>query len=30
MQFEDFSFGSIRIDGIKHEHDVVIDAGQIR
>src|SRR5258708_3029427 len=30
MQFEDFSFGSIRIDGITHEHDVVIDAGQIR
>ncbi len=30
MQFEDFSSGSIRIDGITHEHDVVIDAGQIR
>lgn len=30
MQFEDFSFGSIRIDGITHEHDVVIDAGRIR
>src|SRR5258708_13195556 len=30
MQFEDFSFGSIRIDGITHEHNVVIEAGQIR
>src|SRR5258708_32097605 len=30
MQFEGFSFGSIRIDGTTHEHDVVIDAGQIR
>lgn len=30
MRFEDFSFGSIRIDGITHEHDVVIDGGEIR
>jgi len=30
MRFEDFSFGSIRIDGITHEHDVVIDARRIR
>ncbi len=30
MQFEDFSFGSIRIDGITHEQDVVIDRGEIR
>ncbi len=30
MRFEGFSFGSIRIDGTTHEHDVVIDAGQIR
>ncbi len=30
MQFEDFSFGSIRIDGITHERDVVIDRGEIR
>jgi hypothetical protein len=29
MQFEDFSFGSIRIDGITYEHDVVIDRGEI-
>jgi hypothetical protein len=30
MQFEKFSFGSIRIDGITCEHDVVIDRGKIR
>jgi hypothetical protein len=30
MRFESFSFGSIRIDGVTYEHDVVIDRGQIR
>ena len=30
MRFEDFSFGSIRIDGTTYELDVVIDRGQIR
>lgn len=30
MQFEDFAFGSIRIDGISRECDIVIDRGQIR
>jgi hypothetical protein len=30
MRFEKFSFGSIRIDGINHEHDVVIDRGKVR
>jgi hypothetical protein len=30
MRFEDFSFGSIRIDGITYEHDVVIDRGEVR
>src|SRR5689334_4557202 len=29
-RFEKFSFGSIRIDGITYEHDVVIDRGNIR
>jgi hypothetical protein len=29
MRFKDFSFGSIRIDGITYEHDVVIDRGEI-
>ena len=30
MRFEAFSFGSIRIDGITYEHDVIIDRGQVR
>ncbi len=30
MRFEAFSFGSIRIDGVTYEHDVVIDRGQVR
>ena len=30
MRFEAFSFGSIRIDGITFEHDVVIDRGWVR
>jgi len=30
MRFEAFSFGSIRIDGVTYEHDVVIDHGQVR
>ena len=30
MHFEAFSFGSIRIDGVTYEHDVLIDRGQIR
>jgi hypothetical protein len=30
MKFEDFSFGSIRIDGTTYEHDVVIDRGEVR
>jgi len=30
MQIEDFALGSIRIDGITHEHDVVIEGGEIR
>ena len=30
MRFEGFSFGSIRIDGVSYDHDVVIDRGQIR
>ena len=29
MRFEAFSFGSIRIDGVTHEHDVIIDRGQV-
>jgi hypothetical protein len=30
MRFDSFSFGSIQIDGITYEHDVVIDRGKIR
>jgi hypothetical protein len=30
MDFEAFSFGSIRIDGVTYRHDVVIDRGQVR
>jgi hypothetical protein len=30
MRFEQFGFGSIRIDGTTHKHDVVIDRGQVR
>ncbi len=30
MRFEDFRFGSIRIDGETYERDVVIDRGTIR
>ena len=30
MRFEAFTFGSIRIDGVTYEHDVVIDRGRVR
>ena len=30
MRFEHFSFGSIRIEGVTYEHDVVIDHGEVR
>jgi hypothetical protein len=30
MRFEAFSFGSIRIDGVTYENDVVIDREQVR
>jgi hypothetical protein len=30
MRFEGFSFGSIRIDGVTYDHDVVIDRGEVR
>jgi len=28
-RFEGFSFGSIRIDGVTYEHDVIVDRGHI-
>ena len=30
MLYEDYAFGSIRIDGVTYEHDVVIDRGEVR
>ena len=30
MRFSSFKFGSIRIDGVTYEHDIVIDRGKIR
>jgi hypothetical protein len=30
VRFEGFSFGSIEIDGITYEHDMVIDRGEMR
>ena len=30
MRYEAFSFGSIRIDGVTYDHDVVIDRGEVR
>jgi len=30
MHFEAFSFGSIRIDGVTYDRDVVIDGGHVR
>jgi hypothetical protein len=30
MRFEKFSFGSIRIDGVTYEHDIVIDCGEVQ
>jgi hypothetical protein len=30
MRFDQFSFGSIRIDGVTYEHDVVINRGEVR
>jgi hypothetical protein len=29
MDFESFSFGLIRIDGVDYEHDVLIDRGEV-
>jgi hypothetical protein len=29
MRFEEFAFGSVRIDGVTYEHDVVIDRGEV-
>jgi hypothetical protein len=30
MRFQKFSFGSLQIEGVTYEHDVVIDRGKVR
>jgi hypothetical protein len=30
MRIDQFAFGSVRIDGVTYEHDVVIDGGKVR
>jgi hypothetical protein len=30
VRFEAFAFGSIRVDGVTYEHDVIIDGGKLR
>lgn len=30
MQFSEYSFGSVRVDGVTYDHDLVIDRGKIR
>jgi hypothetical protein len=30
MRIDRFTFGSVRIDGVMYEHDVVIDRGRVR
>ena len=30
MRFDHFSFGTIRVDGVTREHDLVVDRGEVR
>ncbi len=30
MRFTDYSFGSVRVDGVTYDHDLIIDRGKIR
>ena len=30
MRFTDYSFGSVRLDGVPYDHDLIIDRGKIR
>jgi len=30
MRFTEYSFGSVRVDGVTYDHDLIIDRGQIR
>jgi hypothetical protein len=30
MQFSEYTFGSVRVDGVTYDHDLIIDRGKIR
>ena len=30
MRFTDYSFGSVQVDGVTYDHDLIIDRGKIR
>ncbi len=30
MRFSEYSFGSVRVDGVTYDHDLIIDRGKIR
>jgi len=30
MRISDFSFGSVRVDGVSYDHDLIIDRGKVR
>jgi hypothetical protein len=30
VRFTDYSFGSVRVDGVTYDHDLIIDGGKIR
>jgi len=30
VRFSNYSFGSVRVDGVTYDHDLIIDRGQIR
>ncbi len=30
MRFTEYSFGSVQVDGVTYDHDVIIDRGKIR
>ncbi len=30
MRFSGYSFGSVRVDGVRYDHDLIIDRGKIR
>jgi hypothetical protein len=30
VRFTDYSFGSVRVNGVTHDHDLIIDRGKIR